>query len=381
MKKYTSGAFESTTYGIYKSAQDTITSFPAEIIADGENASGIIYGNMQQSGTPTPSSPIYPSECGDKTANLCNESTLQNGYFGTASTFPYTADDNYRCFSMELSAGTYTIFAKSNDVIIRLLRVSSTSLGANAVYIDNQAYTFTLSATETIYVSMKNSTTTNNFTGLTIMLNEGNTALPYDKFGYKIPILSGGTTTNVYMGEVQSTRQIKKLVLTGEEIITQRSTPAHTFSMNYSTNHYDGGVLRQGICSHFKGVQSADSMTNGDCYFGTTALSMRYDAADNETDFKSYLQQQYSAGTPVCVWYVLETPTTSILNEPIRKIDTYSDIVAAAAIPTTAGSQTFNVDTTLKPSSVELTYTGWHRYDDKKSPWTTAKTRRKKKSV
>ena len=34
---------------------------------------------------------------------------------------------------------------------------------------------------------------------------------------YKIPISSANTTTPIYLGEVETTRRVKKLVLTGEE--------------------------------------------------------------------------------------------------------------------------------------------------------------------
>jgi hypothetical protein len=33
------------------------------------------------------------------------------------------------------------------------------------------------------------------------MLNSGSTALPYEPFGYKIPITCAGTTVNVYTGD------------------------------------------------------------------------------------------------------------------------------------------------------------------------------------
>ena len=58
-------------YKKYETATDTITSLPKTIIGDGQNISAYtIKGNMTQSGTPTPSTPIYPTEVGDKTANL-----------------------------------------------------------------------------------------------------------------------------------------------------------------------------------------------------------------------------------------------------------------------------------------------------------------------
>ena len=157
---------------------------------------------------------------GERTGNLLDESDLQIGYYGTASGFPYNDDDKYRCFSMTLPAGTYTIFAKSSSLIIRLLRVSSSSLGANAVNYDNRSYTFTLPVTETIYVSLRNSTTTNDFTGLTIMLNTGSTALPYEPKGYKIPIICGGQTTNIYIDNPLGADDILYSTQTGIQIPT-----------------------------------------------------------------------------------------------------------------------------------------------------------------
>ena len=55
------------------------------------------------------------------------------------------------------------------------------------------------------------------------------------------------------------------------------------------------------------------------------------------------------------------------LNEPIRKIGDYADTVSGITIPTITGKDTFDVETTLKPSEVELTYTGWHDANVKES--------------
>ena len=38
---------------------------------------------------------------------------------------------------------------------------------------------------------------------------------------------------------------------------------------------------------------------------------------------------------------------------------------ANVTVPTTEGYQTFDVQTTLKPSKVEVTYHGWHQYTPK----------------
>lgn len=261
MKKYSSGSFVAAAYGVYGSEADTITSFPATIYADSENASATIYGNMQQSGTPTPTTPIYPTECG------------------------------------ELVSSSYTI-----------------------------------------------------------------------------PIVSGGVTTSIDFNSVQSTRQIKKLVMTGlEDWSISSSWKKATTSVFYRAINdikTESNYVRYVVSSHLSSG-SRDEIYNNDIDLigtsGSNTLTVRISdvVATTVSDFKTYLQQQYTNGTPVTVWYVLATPTTGIVNEPIRKIGDYVDSVAAAAIPTTAGSQTFNIDTTLKPSSVSLTYTGWHTHTDK----------------
>jgi hypothetical protein len=76
--------------------------------------------------------------------------------------------------------------------------------------------------------------------------------------------------------------------------------------------------------------------------------------------FKTFLQQQYAAGTPVTVWYVLASETTGIVNEQLMKIGDYVDTVSSITVPMITGRDTFDVDTTLKPSEASLNYTGWH---------------------
>lgn len=53
---------------------------PFTINANGEPLiDWAIYGNLEQSGTPTPSSPIYPSGCGERTENLFDISDYSVG--------------------------------------------------------------------------------------------------------------------------------------------------------------------------------------------------------------------------------------------------------------------------------------------------------------
>lgn len=83
-------------------------------------------------------------------------------------------------------------------------------------------------------------------------------------------------------------------------------------------------------------------------------------AALSLSDFEAFLAAQYAAGTPVTVWYVLEEPTTGIVNEPLAKIGDYADELsstdAGVAIPTVKGDNTLTVETDLQPSEMTITY-------------------------
>lgn len=256
IKKYTNGSWVSASYRKYGTETDSITTLPATIIGDGTPISSyIIKGNMEQSGTPTPSSPIYPSGCGDLVAS-----------------------------------------------------------GEHAGQ-------------------------------------------------YKLPLTLGSTTTDIYLGEVQTTRRIKKLVLTGEETWIKRVADNANYTFQYNMNVR---ILR-GLCSHYAGY-AASQIDKIDGIYLDYSLSiiitdLRFTA---ETDFKSFLAQQYANGTPVTVWYVLAEPETGIVNEPLMKIGDYVDSVSGTGLATSGTTQQFDVGTTLKPSEVDLTYHGWHKHDDTK---------------
>jgi hypothetical protein len=179
---------------------------------------------------------------------------------------------------------------------------------------------------------------------------------------YKIPILSAGQTNNIYLGEVESTRQIKKKVFDGTEAID-------LYEGKFFTKILDGmSIIIAPYSSHYTGVSGsiADMPLNSVRQaavklWGQTPIPalIFYNEYTSIADFKSYLQQQYTNGTPVCVWYVLAEPTTATVNEPLMKIGSYSDSLTTS-IPVTAGSNTLDVQTTVAPSEVTAGFSGWH---------------------
>jgi hypothetical protein len=198
-----------------------------------------------------------------------------------------------------------------------------------------------------------------------IMLNTGSTPLPYEPYGYKIPISSANITTPVYLGEVQTTRKVKKLVFDGTEsgwrkgstfIYNQEITPDYLRSQGVVTLY----------CSHYTSYQqtnSGGSIPEGYCslYYAYDVQRLYIKDSNFATieDFKDWLAAQYAAGTPLIIWYVLRNSNTAVVNEPLMKIGDYADEVSnVATIPTNNGSTTIDVDTTVKPSEVYIKYKG-----------------------
>ena len=97
--------------------------------------------------------------------------------------------------------------------------------------------------------------------------------------------------------------------------------------------------------------------------FSTSGIVASDNFGQAKTKVASYLAAQYAAGTPVTVWYVLETPETAVVNEPLMKIGDYADSLSTS-IPTIDGANALSVGTTVQPSEVTATYHGWHPVAD-----------------
>lgn len=379
-KKRVNGSWVDTPHYIHNTSTDTITTLPTDLYADGNNATVGLKGNLYQSGTPTPSSPIYPSETGDKTANLFDKSMADlysHSTLGQTNTWAYSVESTGTTLRIPCDANTqYTLSIGSTigNTIFRISEISTDDVpiegGSGGIVchtilnggaINN--YTFT-TASDSRYILFQINANVMTATLNTLMLNLGSTPLPYEPYGIKIPISSAGQTTSVYLGEVQSTRQIAKYEFTGQETWAK---PTETSSFQTGiVNNYLHIHQCSVICSHFKSIVNlniGETLSENECAFyaptGTNAFYIKKPSWTLQ-EFKTYLQQQYAAGTPVTIWYVLAEPSTGIVNEPLRKIGNYVDTVSGISIPTITGTDSLDVLTTLKPSEVSLTYHGWH---------------------
>lgn len=325
-----------------------------------------ISGNTIQNGTPTPSNPVDVNGVGERTGNLWSGDVFKNLIFDVG--YYRNADENSNVIYIPVIGGNTYTFSISNTV----QGTSFTSVcsidkpAVDGTYIVNGTNTFirhgeVTTVTRTIpdganwwaiQIRSLNNLSNN------IMINEGSTALPYEPYGYKIPISSGQQTTNIYLGGTQTVRQIKKLVLDGTEdwVSQQSGTPNLYFALTLS----GGAINNDGLCSHLtlQPINSSSIMTG---FFVTATPQIRIRTNSTYSDFIDWLRTQYANGTPVTVWYVLATPETAAVNEPLMKIDTYADSISnAVSIPTTEGANSITVDTTVQPSEFTATWAGWH---------------------
>lgn len=124
-----------------------------------------------------------------------------------------------------------------------------------------------------------------------------------------------------------------KMVFDGTEIISKYDNRFHITIKNI-VYESDAGSLPKLLCNKFKAI------TRNDIYFSVEGIAtnknliMLYSEATKdmtETDFKSWLAQQYENGTPLIIYPTLETPNqipctpeqSKILDEIEQELHTY----------------------------------------------------------
>jgi hypothetical protein len=181
-----------------------------------------------------------------------------------------------------------------------------------------------------------------------------------DDTDWTIPITCAEQTVTVNLGQVSTVRWIKKLVLTGEEdwFLYTNYNAKNAFQLNASIPSMPD-IYKVSDRYLFKDVLRAFIDTDNTFMMSTNTIRVHDSRYDTTNAFMQYLRDQYAAGTPVTVWYVLASPTEGIVNEPLCKIGDYADELsstdAAVTIPTVKGANTLTVDTTVQPSEVSIT--------------------------
>lgn len=320
-----------------------------------------ITGNTVQNGTPTPENPVEVKAVGDRTGNLF-DGLLIGGLFTSADFNTSGNKDVYKSIKVFLPAGTYTFSFDKNVSIVRLIIDGNYSQPGHT---DASSYTITSTTDGYVGISFRDKTSSSTVWDVTIhiMLNSGSTALPYEPYGYKIPVVASadGTepiTTPIYLltplysGEVlrsDGSREVKldKLVLTGEEAITTHKTfEDGTITICIpSLKAKSKGII---YCTHLQNVSFVELYNNekqGIAAHSTNDLNNLYcliNGFTKLTQYKDFFRNEYATGTPVTVWYQLAEPTTETFTAP--------------QIPTLNGTTVIDVDTAVKPTEMYIKY-------------------------
>lgn len=336
-----------------------------------------IDGNSQQNGTPTPDNPVMPEFVGVRTAQLfdIDGKNAANGYVNNAQLNSDNSTETWG--SAEISEYIPIVGGAvySFNGIGSYNSPSYCFYDADKQYISGDNYRGRQTITFTAPSNAKYFRFTHIKSSTTAMCNAGDAVLPYEPYGWKIPITCAGQTTPVYLGEVPTVRKIRKLVLDGTENISYNArndtigrwavtiptangttTPENVICTHFVTvNSTTKPLAEGGICMRSTGVD----IVVGGLYtdIGITAPS---DSATIVNAVKAFLAAQYASGNPVTVWYVMSEPETAIVNEPLAKIGTYADTLtseqAGIILPTIKGTTTVTVDTNLLPSNMSITY-------------------------
>ena len=151
---------------------------------------------------------------GDRTGNLFDGVVERGSFNGTDGTETVAFNNRVRSKNVTLGGGNYTISANGVDaVIVMVYLIDGTYARSESIAsFPNLPFSFSLDAERIIRFAFKK----NDNSGIlpsdisNMMLNSGSTALPYEPYGYRVPVtISNGNdsqTIPIYLSE-----QIKKV--------------------------------------------------------------------------------------------------------------------------------------------------------------------------
>lgn len=157
-----------------------------------------------------------PDFCGTRTGNLWNPNA-ENAIVPN-SNLPASTNDwrmyegNAQVFRIKCNASTtYTLSIRDTSAIFRVAYTNSIDIPSldplynvptsTAVKTTNErTCTFTTDS-GTQYILLQVSLLDNEMAAQSLIVNEGSSEIPYEPYGYKIPITCGGQTTPIYIGD------------------------------------------------------------------------------------------------------------------------------------------------------------------------------------
>lgn len=230
---------------------------------------------------------------------------------------------------------TQFILCKEDGTRIKTLDAWG-STNSNAITLEEDTF---ISSSKSYFYANKNITFSNTKYELQIEKGESATEIIKPQSQTKIMPIQQEMLEGDYIEDVEHHGWNKK-ILTGNESYGFAETSAQPFRLNLSdaeqlTTSQD--IAPNVYCSHFTPVAWNSSKTELEAW--VTALvgkQLAFGYRDTTTleDWKAYLAEQYTAGTPITIYYQLATPLDLELTEEqkeAQKINTYNNVTNIVA--------------------------------------------------
>ena len=319
---------------------------------------------------------------GDRTANLFN-GELQNGYWSTLETLAQTSSAVFRSFKIFLPAGTYTITFATNVNIVRLI-----ADGAITQNIGNNLteYTFTTQTNDDVGFSFRITGTSQvPWDNSDIMLNIGSVAIPYEPYGYRVPVAIEGKNLLQNTVKSQAKNGVTFTVNNDGSVTCNGTASNNTFlkigDLSLTSQSYiltgcpsDGGkdsyVLRCYENGNIKGTDFGNGVNINESIDGYIEIRITSGyTCDNLTFYPMVCKADIQDDTYEP--YHAPTTTNLYLPEQIKMVGNeveYMDFkeqklylsdgtsvdVTLPALPTISGTNILSVNTEVQPSKVYI---------------------------
>lgn len=186
--------------------------------------------------------------------------------------------------------------------------------------IGTPAKTIQTSSTSLIAIHLGGKGSTYNNYKIKIGINKGTVAKAYEPYKQQtecFPLSEGQKLMEgSYLADDGIHHVRKQVVLTGTENWNLYLNKTKTFKLSISPWSYSG------VCTHYQGIISSSFDVKTGIYLSGSAMVVISDPRFSTVEeFKTYLAEQYSAGTPVTFEYIMMTNN----SKPVEKIVPYTD--------------------------------------------------------
>ena len=328
---------------------------------------------------------------GDRTGNLWNGAVEQGSFQGTNGDL-VDSPRRVRSTGIQLSGGNYTISATGCDNIILLVYSTAADyiLSESTTSFQDLPFSFSLNDERIIRFAFKKNDNSNILPSniSNIMLNSGSTALPYEPYGYKVPVtVEGKNLINSSIYEVRNTGV--EYTVNNDKSVTANGSTSSVFSLflvkvyltkgsyiisgcpqNGSQNTYRCEIRDMELTSLSKDTGAGvtySNVTDG-YYYYSIRIAQNY-VCDNLTFYPMIRKADIEDDT----YEPYHAPVTApiYLTEQIRKVGDEAEYidygeqkmhrigaddidVTLPALPILTGTNVLSVGTAVQPSKVEI---------------------------